>query len=159
MQLTMTIFTQSYNFQPILAGIRSMMIFFCLLSTFAQMNVCWRQSSISNGIINSSTCYVSIMMICMFSLCAKFPVCRFFVLCIAIATAGFAPTAKTVVAASVLTKFRQWFRGLAFRAGLCYDAVSHFNLPKRLLWLEPVLAGYIPAPGSFYYSRAWRQVK
>ena len=79
--------------------------------------------------------------------------------CIAIMLAGFAPASKTIFAASILTKLRQWFRGLAFRAGLCYDVLSHFNLPKRLFWLEPVLAGYIPAPGSFYYSRAWRQVK
>ena len=88
-----------------------------------------------------------------------FTLFRLPVLCIAIMLAGFAPASKTIFAASILTKLRQWFRGLAFRAGLCYDVLSHFNLPKRLFWLEPVLAGYIPAPGSFYYSRAWRQVK
>ncbi|KKN33968.1 hypothetical protein LCGC14_0798500 [marine sediment metagenome] len=49
----------------------------------------------------------------------------------------FARCFETALFSAVPAKFTQWFVLLAFRAGLCYDAVSHVLFLCKRLWLKP----------------------
>ena len=162
----MTIFTQSYNFQPILAGIGSMMILFGLLAARTYVFLWCRHPITNNSIIDgcsgSALVSVVISIACTFfsTVWTSIPYCRglsYFWRFLVSLSALFTHISISIRARSVFVKLRQRFFKLAFVAVFCLNGLRHDRYSNNGYRLEPIAAH--SAIGLFYYSLRRRTIK